>query len=813
MKQLPFILFFFCLFAVHGQKDPIQKKELIALRTEEAIKIDGILDEGIWQRAEIAANFVMLQPGNGDPEPEDQKTEVRIVYDDEGIYVGAQLWDAKPERILRQLSDRDNLGNTDFFAVVINPSNDGQNEFEFFVSAAGVQLDAQVSLANGEDFSWNEVWFSNFKINEDGWVVEIKIPYAALRMPKSEEQVWGLNFHRRIQSKREQYTWNFVDKTKGNISQYAGILRGINNIDPPTRLSFFPFTSLIISDFDGETNTNFAFGMDIKYGITDNFNLVATLIPDFSQAGFDDIALNLGPFEQVFAEQRQFFIEGADILNKGDLFFSRRIGNRPVGNDDIDEFVEENPQFEAIRNPTQVDVLNAVKITGRTQKGLGIAVLNAVTRETEAIIQDTLTLEKKKIITEPLANYNVFVIDQEFNKNSSIGIANTNVLREGDFRDANVTSLVYNIANKRNTYLVNGDLSTSTVRENQENTTGFAGEAGFQKTEGQIRYQLRTRFMDDKYDKNDLGFNRNNNFLDFLGDVSYQIFEPTEKFNRYRIRFFAGHFRRFTPNVSVGNYLELNSFFITREQFAFGGEIGTNIGKRIDYFEPRTEGRFWIRDPRTRLNGFISTDYRKKFAIDVNFQLGWFNGQGGYEYEIGVAPQYRFSDKLFMAFSINREMAMGELGYVTTLDDGTIIFGERDRKELENVLTAKYNFNDRSAISIALRNYWSPVNYEDQYYTLLNNGELERNTSYSEDNDLNFHSWNFDLRYVWVFSRGSELVALYRNSLLDFENEFRQSDEDYFGNVSNLFDQPFGHSFSVKLVYFLDYNKVKTWVN
>ncbi len=811
MKFTYSLFFLFFCINIFSQDVPLEKKELKATRTEEVIKIDGILDESAWQTAEIAKDFVMLLPGNGNEEPADQKTEVKILYDDQGIYVGAHLYEANAKNILRQLSERDNLGNTDFFAVVINPSNDGQNEFEFFVSAAGVQLDAQVSLANGEDFSWNEVWFSEARINEDGWVVEMKIPFAALRMPKQEEQIWGLNFHRRMESKREQYTWNFVDRTKGNMSQYAGILKGIKNIDPPIRLSFFPFTSLIISDFDGTTDSNLAFGMDIKYGITDNFTLIATLIPDFSQAGFDNIALNLGPFEQVFAEQRQFFIEGADILNKGDLFFSRRIGNRPVGNDDINEFVEDNPQYEILENPTQVDVLNAVKVTGRTKKGLGIAVLNAVTEETKAVIRDTITGEKEKIVTEPLTNYNVFVIDQEFNKNSSIGLANTNVTRSGNFRDANVTSLFYNIANKRNTYVVYGDGSMSNVSEQGQTTTGYAGNIAYEKTEGKFRYELRNRFMDDKYDKNDLGFNRNNNFIDFLGEVSYRIFEPTKKFNNYRIRFFGGHFRRFDPNVTVSNYFELNSFFITVNQFAFGGEIGGNVGKRVDYFEPRTEGRYWVRDPRTRMNGFISTDFRKKFALEARADFSYYRGEGGHEHEIGIYPQYRFSDKFFMQFGISRELAIDELGYVTTLEDDTIIFGERERKELENVLTAKYNFNDRSAISLALRNYWSPVKYNDQYYELQADGSLAK-SNYSEDNDLNFHSWNFDLRYVWVFSRGSELVALYRNSLLDFENDRGQSEDDYFGNVSNLFDQPFGHSFSIKLVYFLDYNKVRTWV-
>ena len=172
-----------------------------------------------------------------------------------------------------------------------------------------------------------------------------------------------------------------------------GCLTGLKNIDPPTRLSFAPFASFVLDNYDGNTDTNLNFGMDVKYGITDNFTLFATLVPDFSQAGFDNVVLNLGPFEQVFSEQRQFFIEGADLLDKGNLFFSRRIGNSPVGRSDIDDIYDEE---EIVDNPDEVKVLNAIKVTGRSQKGLGVGVLNAITENTYATIKDTLNGRNRK---------------------------------------------------------------------------------------------------------------------------------------------------------------------------------------------------------------------------------------------------------------------------------------------------------------------------------------------------------------------------------------------------------------------------------
>ena len=798
------IILFFSLLSFLTGFAQTDKKELEAIRITEAPIIDGKLNEAIWEKADIAKDFVMLRPGDGDPEPENQKTEVRILYSDQAIFIGATLYDSKPEGIMRQLSERDNFGTSDFFAISISPNNDGQNAYEFFVSAGATQMDAQVSPSNGEDFSWSEVWFSEVSFDKEGWVVEMKIPYSALRFAKEEEPIWGLNFHRRIESSREQYTWQYIDKSTGRFTQYNGLLTGLTDIDPPTRLSFAPFTSFVLDSYDGSTDTNLNFGMDVKYGITDNFTLFATLVPDFSQAGFDNVVLNLGPFEQVFSEQRQFFIEGADLLEKGNLFFSRRIGNAPVGSDDIYDNYDED---EILDNPNEVKVLNAVKVTGRSKKGLGLGILNAVTEETFATVVDTITGEKSKIKTEPLTNYNVMVIDQAFNNNSSIGIVNTNVLREGDFRDANVTSLVFNLADRTNSYRIAGDGSTSNVYEDGMNTSGFASRLRFDKTKGKIRYGLEHRFADDKYDKNDLGFQRTNNFSDFMGRVSYRIFEPTKHFNNFRMSFFAGHFRRYDPNVTTGNYVELDFWATNLKQLSYGLEIGTNIGDRIDFFEPRTEGRYWVRNPQFSSQGFFSSDFRKRFAFEIGVDYNYRYGTDEYNPEFAFFPRFRVNDKLEIGYGLILDKSYNQPGYVDTLDDDTIIFGVRDNDQIENSLSGKYSFNDKSSISLAFRHYWSTVAYQDQYYELTDDGELIDHP-YAENNDLNFNNWNLDLRYVWQFTRGSELIALYRHSI---QNEDDRSFLSFGENLSELLEQPSGHFLSIKLLYFLDYNNVKRW--
>jgi hypothetical protein len=778
------------------------------VRINEAPKIDGVLDEAVWEKGIIGRDFVMYEPGDGDKEPEDQKTNVKILYNDKGIYIAGYMYDSSPDKIFKQLTDRDNFGNSDVFGITINPNNDGQNEFSFLVTAAGVQLDAQVSPLNGDDYNWNEVWFSQVSFDDKGWYAEIMLPYSALRFSKEEIYTWGVNFYRYIARESELYSWNYINKNVGKTPLYSGVLRGINDIKPPVRLSFSPFASAIVNNYDGQTDFDYAFGLDLKYGITDNFTLVATLVPDFSQVGFDDVRLNLGPFEQVFVEQRQFFVEGADLLEKGNLFFSRRIGSRPVGHAEIDDLANENEALEVIDNPTEVDVLNVVKVTGRTKKGLGIAFLNAVTKKTEATIKDTLTGEKYNIVTEPLANYNVFVIDQEFNKNSSVGLTNTNVIREGSFRDANVTALVFSLANKANSYRLSGNGSTSTVREDDENTTGFNSNLRFSKTKGNVRYGISHRFADDKYDKNDLGFQRRNNYNNIFANVNYRIFKPTKYFNNLQVGVFAGYFRRFTPSVYTGNYFSLEGSATTRQQFSFGFEIGTNIGKRRDYFEPRTEGRYWLKNPETEIEGFISTDSRKKLSLYLSAKKGKFHGNDESDFSVDIAPRYRVNDKLQFTYSYGLEKDFNEFGYVLTQEDDTIIFGQRYVQEIENSFASKFSFNDTSSLFLTFRHYWSPVTYKDQYFELEEDGNLIP-SDYKGDNNLNFNSWNLDLRYIWQFKRGSELVALYRNSIINFDNE---SDHSFQDNVSNLFDQPLGQSFSIKFVYYLDYHRTKSWL-
>jgi hypothetical protein len=800
LRSISIILFFLFFLQTHAQ----EKKKLNITRTENAPKIDGILDDDIWATAEIATDFVQFTPEMGVKFPESQRTEVRMTYDDDAIYLAAYLYD-DPKDIMKQLTARDNFGQTDFFNLVLNPNNDAQNDTQFIVFSSGVQADAIASPSIGEDYSWNAVWDSAVKINDDGWSLEMKIPYRTLRFANQDVPTWGIQFFRQFRRFRSQSSWNPIDITKGNVGLYHGELKGLDGIEPPTRLILYPFATGIVNSFDGETEAKATFGMDVKYGITENFTLDATLVPDFSQAGFDNVVLNLGPFEQTFSEQRQFFTEGVDLFSKGGLFFSRRIGSGPSG----DVTLNDN---ETIDSPNEVKVLNALKISGRTKEGLGIGVFNAITETTNARITNEDTGESREAIIEPFTNYNILVIDKQFRGNSSISLINTNVLREGSFRDANVTAARADIINKKNTFRFIAEGKLSYV--NYQNTDAEFGKSTFffaGKVAGNFRYSFDHRFADTKYEINDLGLQFRNNFNNFGIDASYQIFEPKGKLNNYRINGFANYRRLANPGVFTGFNFGGGYRATTTKLDAFGFRLNLEPGKQNDYFESR-DGRRFIYENFISTGGWVSSNYNRVFAIDVRANMGTLfeDGRDLFTYDFNISPRVRFSDHFLMVYRISFNHRNGDRGYATEVDDEPI-FGERNRQIVTNTISANYTFDPFNVLALSFRHYWDTVDYDYDMFTLQDNGRLTTNSGFNRDNigddpNINFSTWNIDLSYSWQFAPGSFLTALYRNSLFNFDN---LSQESYGQSLNQLFDQPIQNTFSLRLQYFIDYNDAK----
>ena len=799
MKQLLLLLVFFLSTVPFFSQ---VKKTLEATRISNPPKIDGTLDDAIWQTLPTYGDFKMYRPGNEGTVSQDYLTEVKMAYDDKAVYVAAYMYDPDPAGILSQFSQRDEVFvQADHFAIALNTYNDGINETHFFVTSAGTIGDA-LSTQSNFDFSHNVVFECKISKDDKGWYAEYKIPYNALRFPEVRVQDWGVNFYRKLVNQNETHTWNFIDNSVGRQSQYSGIITGVKDINPPVRLTLFPFTQGVVTSFDGETETDFSAGLDVKYGLSDSFTLDATLIPDFGQASFDEVTLNLGPFEQTFSENRPFFTEGVDLFRKGRLFFSRRVGSGPsgdVGELGVDETVSEFPE--------KVNLLNAIKVSGRTKNKLGIGFFNAITEKTYATVEDTINGNTRKVLVEPLSNYNIFVLDQQFNGNSSVSLINTNVTREGGFRDANTSAFVFDIADKGNRFRSSGRAIVSNVNDADGTSTGFQSELDIFRIKGKFRYRVGHDFANTTLDINDLGVNFRNNFNNFVAGVSYRIFEPTKVFNSYSLSLTFRHRRLYKPNVQTGNNLNLNWFFFTKKRLAFGGFLGYN-SKNDDYFEPRVDGRFVTFNENLGGNVFLSTDFRKKLAADVS--VGFRNHFGSPQRQLffDFSPRYRFSDKFLVVWEADLSLRNNMFGYVEDNEDG-IFFGQRDISSLENQVSASYNFDPYKAIDLSFRNFWSVADYSDNIFWTLNEDGSRSLTdvdTFENDPNTNFNIWNLDLSFRWRFAPGSEAILLYRNQI------FKQDEQATLGfgdSLSNLFDEPTQHTVSLRITYFIDYNNVK----
>ncbi|MBK8555163.1 MAG: carbohydrate binding family 9 domain-containing protein [Lewinellaceae bacterium] len=514
---LSFVLFAASLFS---QVPLAPKKSLAAARIEAgAIHLDGQLNEPVWQQASTAEGFVFLWPTPGRTATE--KSVIKIVYDDHAIYIGALLYDNSPDSIKHRLTKRDELENTDWFAVTFDTYQDGQNALQFGISPDNVQFDSKFSLANansdngnadGEDPAWDAVWYSAASITKDGWVAELEIPYSALRFPKQEDQHWNLNFFRRIQRKGETDTWNEVKaEISGSLNQ-MGRLDGVHDIKAPLRLSVTPFVAAYAENQYHQDATPsstwsypFSMGMDLKYGINQAFTLDATIVPDFGQVRTDNFVLNLSPFEQRFDENRPFFTEGTELFNKGGLFYSRRIGSRPPHYWDVYDQVDETTEA-VVENPSRAQLLNAAKFSGRTTGGLGIGVFNAIEASSHATVKNLETGEKREIETSPLTNRSVFVFDQNLKNNSSVTLINTNVMRSGADRDANVTGVLFKLKNKAQSYALDGKAAYSSITSPDGNENGYTAHLNLEKTNGNLLWGGSYTIESDRYNPNDLGF-------------------------------------------------------------------------------------------------------------------------------------------------------------------------------------------------------------------------------------------------------------------------------------------------------------------
>lgn len=794
MRYLLSFLSFLCIINLFAQEN---RKEISATRIEIAPNIDGILDEEVWRNLPVLTDFINHSPYNGTPCL--QKSEVKVCYDDQALYVGAMLYDF-PDSMGIELGPRDSFDeqNSELIEVYVSPFNDGINVFYFILSIHGVQSDAKLS-AEGSQPVWDAVWEGETSIADSGWIAEIKVPFSAIRFSGNEVQDWGFNIIRYVPRHTEFSTWSYVSNELDQWWKHRGVLKGINNIEPPLRFSFTPYiSSYLEKNVNDKWGSSFNGGMDLKYGIDESFTLDATLIPDFGQVQSDDVELNLTPYEIQYNEKRQFFTEGTELFNKGGIFYSRRIGTMPIDYDNVNEKLNTNERI--VENPAETQLINSTKVSGRTSGGLGIGFMNSMTSNTYATVKDTITNAEREIQTQPFTNYNIFVLDQTLSNNSYVSLVNTNLWRKGYV--ANVTATDFRFSDRENMYRIRGIGALSQIYKNNMSDYGFYLETDIGKIGGDLRYNWGFYLVTDKYIPNDLGYLDVNNVLASKFVIGHHIFKPFGIFLELHNDLEFNLSRLFKPSGFTEFYISyelsatlVNRYFVNMHAMVVPLE-------RKDYWEAREPGRVFNL-PRYFHNCFhITSDTRQPFwfSIGGGISKSYSSGYDWLSYNFSFAPSVRINDQLSFSLETFFSKTLNDLGYVDKdIQNNIIYFGKRDLSVFESIIEANYIFTNRAFLNFRLRHYWSKVDY-NTFYNLEDSGELQVN-DYSLNHDINYNAFNIDMIFRWNFAPGSELQFSWKNIIT---TEYDEVNIGYWDNLANTLDAPQINSLSLKLLYYID---------
>jgi hypothetical protein len=406
------------------------------------IVLDGRLDEAVWQNAPAATDFTQMEPHEG--QPATQRTEIRLAYDGEALYIGARMLDSLGAAGVRtQLVRRDQETEADNIEFVFDTYHDHTGRTVFNVNPSGVKNDAGQASPNA-DPSWDPVWDVKTRIDSAGWTAELRIPFSQLRFPRDSVQTWGMQVWRYVQRINEVSMWSPWGRGEQGGPPLFGHVEGLRAPRNRGRVELMPYVlsraSYVSptqpgSPFQNDADYDMRVGADLKYQLSSNLTLDATINPDFGQVEVDPASVNLSAFETFYSEKRPFFVEGSGLFGFGDfwcincsnaegmsLFYSRRVGRVPQG-----DVTRGDAQY--VYSPESSAILAAAKVTGRTAGGLQVGVLNAVTRAERARGQDTLGGFFDEEV-EPASNYFVGRVKRTYRGgNATVGAIATSVMR------------------------------------------------------------------------------------------------------------------------------------------------------------------------------------------------------------------------------------------------------------------------------------------------------------------------------------------------------------------------------------------------
>jgi hypothetical protein len=486
------------------------------------------------------------------------------------------------------------------------------------------------------------------------------------------------------------------------------------------------------------------------------------------------------------------------------LFYSRRVGGQPIHHDDIATGKGE----EIISNPTETKLLNAIKLSGRLSNGLGIGLFNAVTNTAYATVEDSLG-NRRQVQTSPVANYNILVFDQNLKNNSAITLINTNVNRFGKDYSADVGGFVYNINNKKNTYKLRGFAMMSNLYgAGMATNTGYSYEIIGGKSSGNFTWDIGQDMVDSHFDSNDLGIMYNNNYLEHNLNLQYSNYKPKHLFTNYGVWTNTYYSRRVNPTA----YQYFNQNFGGFGTFKNLWQVNINAHFRRqgqDFYEPRTAGRVYKNPQNFMLNWNLSTNRSKMLSGGFWYSDTWvWNDHHAHGNDLELFLNLRLSNK----FSINEDVTISpRINYLGFSTKDTVnrnpIFALRNVHTVENIFSLKYTFSATMGLNLRFRHYWSKLENK-KFFNLATDGSVAPLTTVNFDHNRNqnVNIWNVDMIYVWQFTPGSELSLAWKNSAY---NDSNPATRNYFNNLSDTFNLPQNNNFSLKVLYYIDFQALR----
>jgi hypothetical protein len=710
-----------------------------ATRITGTIHVDGALNEAQWRTAQPIGGLTQLDPQEGKPSSE--RSDIRFLYDDDALYIGANLYDRQAARSRLGRRDMD-MTASDWLTVILDTNHDHRTAVGFEVNPLGVRRD-QTRSPSGEDDGWEPVWEVATNVTDSGWTAELRIPFSQLRFSGRSNLVWGLQVERQIARNQEFANWSFTPREQeGGIPRF-GHLVGIDNIATGRKLEVMPYVVGRSENvprggnpFRDDHEVNADAGLDLKYRVTSNMTLDATVNPDFGQVEVDPAVINLTAFETFFPEKRPFFVEGSELFRFGtdgtnSVFYSRRIGKSP----------SLTPPYEEQDVPDATRILGATKLTGRTSGGWAMGVLDAVT-EKETARYRTPDGTNGSLVAEPLTNYFAGRLRREgrgglTNVGGFLGAVNradlegalSSILR----KSAYTGGIDFSHQWSQRTWSLTGFIASSHVTGDREaiiatqrlpyhyfqrpdaphldldsaatSLTGFAGSAALSHRIGR-HWNMSGSFntISPDYEISDLGFQRRADRLDLQANASYVETRPG-RFRRYQVSgtVLAEHNYNWdfiSDRIFLNSYVQFLNYWSAN--LNLGAGLPGTIDDRLTRGGPQAK-----RPPYFSVNAGISSDARRAVVFDFGNFLQWGPGNGhNYDWFANVQFKPRPSLEFFVGPSLGWDRSEAQfLGRVTdpaatNTYGARYIFASVDQTTLSLDTRVNYTFSPSLSLQV-----------------------------------------------------------------------------------------------------------------